>query len=95
MLLTAEHLYKNYGMKQLLSDSSLFLDEGQKLGVIGLNGTGKSTLLRILAGVEEPDGGCGDLDCPDLNPDGMHADGMDLYEFYQPDQEAAGGGAEH
>ena len=57
MLLSAEHIYKNYGMKQLLSDSSLFLDEGQKLGIIGLNGTGKSTLLRILAEVEEPDEG--------------------------------------
>ncbi|MBP8640143.1 MAG: ABC-F family ATP-binding cassette domain-containing protein [Oscillospiraceae bacterium] len=57
MLLSAEHLNKNYGMKQLLSDSSLFLEEGQKLGIIGLNGTGKSTLLRILAEVEEPDEG--------------------------------------
>ena len=57
MLLSAEHINKNYGMKQLLSDSTLFLDEGQKLGIIGLNGTGKSTLLRILAGVEEPDEG--------------------------------------
>ena len=57
MLLSAEHINKNYGMKQLLSDSSLFLEEGQKLGIIGLNGTGKSTLLRILAEVEEPDEG--------------------------------------
>ena len=57
MLLSAEHINKNYGMKQLLSDSSLYLDEGQKLGIIGLNGTGKSTLLRILAEVEEPDEG--------------------------------------
>ena len=57
MLLSAEHINKNYGIKQLLSDSSLYLDEGQKLGIIGLNGTGKSTLLRILAEVEEPDEG--------------------------------------
>ena len=57
MLLSAEHINKNYGMKQLLSDSSLYLDEGQKLGIIGLNGTGKSTLLRILAEVEEADEG--------------------------------------
>jgi len=57
MLLSAEHINKNYGMKQLLSDSTLYLDEGQKLGIIGLNGTGKSTLLRILAEVEEPDEG--------------------------------------
>jgi len=57
MLLSADHINKNYGMKQLLSDCSLYLDEGQKLGMIGLNGTGKSTLLRILAGVEESDEG--------------------------------------
>lgn len=57
MLLSAEHINKNYGMKQLLADSSLYIDEGQKLGIIGLNGTGKSTLLRILAEVEEPDEG--------------------------------------
>lgn len=57
MLLSAEHINKNYGMKQLLSDSTFYLDEGQKLGIIGLNGTGKSTLLRILAEVEEPDEG--------------------------------------
>ena len=57
MLLSAEHINKNYGTKQLLSDSTLFLDEDQKLGIIGLNGTGKSTLLRILAEVEEPDEG--------------------------------------
>ena len=57
MLLSAEHISKNYGMKQLLSDCSLFIDEGQKLGIIGLNGTGKSTLLRILAEKEEPDEG--------------------------------------
>lgn len=57
MLLSAEHISKNYGMKQLLSDCTLNIAEGQKLGIIGLNGTGKSTLLRILAKIEEPDEG--------------------------------------
>ncbi len=57
MLLSAENISKNYGMKQLLSDCSLYLDEGNKLGIIGLNGTGKSTLLRILAEKEAPDEG--------------------------------------
>lgn len=57
MLLSADHISKNFGMKQLLSDCSLYIDEGQKLGLIGLNGTGKSTLLRILAGIEDPDEG--------------------------------------
>ena len=57
MLLSAEHISKNYGMKTLLSDVSIFLDAGEKIGVIGINGTGKSTLLRICAGTEAPDQG--------------------------------------
>lgn len=57
MLLSAEHISKNYGTKQLLRDISLYLDEGQKIGIIGVNGTGKSTLLKILSGVEAPDEG--------------------------------------
>ena len=57
MLLSAEHISKNYGTKQLLHDVTLYLEEGQKIGIIGVNGTGKSTLLKILAGVEEPDEG--------------------------------------
>lgn len=57
MLLTAENLHKNYGMKPLLSGVSLYLSAGERVGLIGVNGTGKSTLLKILAGVEEPDSG--------------------------------------
>lgn len=57
MLLSAEHIEKNYGMKQLLRDVSIYLDTGDKIGVIGINGTGKSTLLRILARAEEADAG--------------------------------------
>ena len=41
----------------LFDDTSFFLHEGEKVGIIGINGTGKSTLLRIIAGEEEPDGG--------------------------------------
>ena len=48
MILTAEHLKKNYGLKPLLTDVSLYVNKGDKIGVIGLNGTGKSTFLRIL-----------------------------------------------
>ncbi len=62
MLLSAEHLDKNYGTKTLLSDVSLYLNPGDKIGVIGVNGTGKSTLLRICAGEEQPDGGRVSLD---------------------------------
>ena len=57
MLLAAEHIEKNYGMKRLIRDASLYLDTGDKVGIIGINGTGKSTLLRVLARVEEPDSG--------------------------------------
>ena len=57
MLLSAEHLNKTFPAKTVLEDESLYLEPGDKLGVIGVNGTGKSTLLRILAGAEEPDGG--------------------------------------
>ncbi len=57
MLLSAEKISKNYGMKQLLKDVSLYLNEGNRVGIIGINGTGKSTLLKILAGVEPPDEG--------------------------------------
>ena len=53
MLLSAENITKNYGIKELLSDVSVFLNAGDKIGIIGVNGTGKSTLLRILAGEEE------------------------------------------
>ena len=57
MLLSAENLSKNYGIKQLLQDASLYLNERERIGIIGINGTGKSTLLKILAGVEEADEG--------------------------------------
>ena len=62
MLLTAEHLKKNYGSRQLLDDVTLYLNPGDKVGLIGVNGTGKSTLLKVLAGVEQPDEGKVSLD---------------------------------
>jgi ATP-binding cassette subfamily F protein uup len=57
MLLSAEHISKNYGTKQLLQDVSLYLNERDRLGIVGINGSGKSTLLKIIAGVETPDEG--------------------------------------
>lgn len=57
MLLSAEHIFKNYGTKPLLEDASLYLGERERVGIIGINGTGKSTLLRILAGIEPADSG--------------------------------------
>ena len=57
MLLSAEHLAKDYGGKTLLEDVTLYLNAGDRVGLIGVNGTGKSTLLKVLAGVESPDSG--------------------------------------
>jgi ABC transport system ATP-binding/permease protein len=57
MLLSAEKITKSYSEKILLKDISLYLSEGDKIGVIGINGTGKSTFLKIIAQVETPDSG--------------------------------------
>ena len=57
MLISAEKISKNYGMKQLLDGVSVYLNEGDRIGIIGINGTGKSTLLKILAGVSHADSG--------------------------------------
>ena len=54
-ILTAEQIKKSYTDRSLLDGVSFSLQEGEKVGVIGINGTGKSTLLKILAGLEEPD----------------------------------------
>jgi ATP-binding cassette subfamily F protein uup len=57
MLLAAEKISKSYSEKILLREVSLYVDKGDKIGIIGVNGTGKSTLLKILAQAEEPDAG--------------------------------------
>ena len=57
ILLTAEQLNKSYVERPLLKDVSLTISEGDKIGVIGVNGTGKSTFLKIIAGTETPDSG--------------------------------------
>ena len=57
ILLTAQNISKTYMERKVLDDVSFFLNEGDKVGIIGINGTGKSTLLKILAGAEESDSG--------------------------------------
>ena len=53
ILLNAEGISKSYSEKILLDNVSLGINEGDKIGLIGVNGTGKSTFLKILAGVDE------------------------------------------
>ena len=57
LLLTAEKINKSYNEKILLRDVVLGISSGDKIGLIGINGTGKSTLLKIIAGLETPDSG--------------------------------------
>lgn len=56
-LVTAEHLTKSYTERLLFNDTDFSINEGDKIGLIGINGTGKSTLLKLVAGLEEPDSG--------------------------------------
>ena len=56
-ILNIEHISKTYGEKKIFDDISWGIQEGEKIGVIGINGMGKSSLLRVLAGEEEPDAG--------------------------------------
>ncbi len=57
MLLSAENISKSYTEKPLLKNITLYVNEGDKIGVIGINGAGKSTFLNVLAKKEEPDSG--------------------------------------
>ncbi|MEJ9080278.1 ABC-F family ATP-binding cassette domain-containing protein [Gordonia malaquae] len=56
-LITAEKISKSFGIRALLDDVSVGVHEGERIGVVGLNGGGKTTLLEILAGITEPDSG--------------------------------------
>lgn len=56
-ILTVQEVTKGYGDRILFQNITLGLNEGDKVGIIGINGTGKSTLLKIIAGIEIPDSG--------------------------------------
>lgn len=56
-LLSAESISKSYSDKVLFNNINLLINDGDKIGVIGINGTGKTTLLKIIAGLENPDNG--------------------------------------
>ncbi|MBW7460862.1 ATP-binding cassette domain-containing protein, partial [Paenibacillus sepulcri] len=56
-VLTIDHIAKSYGEKILFDDVSFGVETGDKIGIIGVNGTGKSTFLNVVAGIEPPDSG--------------------------------------
>lgn len=56
-ILTVNNITKAYGERKLLKNADFYLEEGEKVGILGINGTGKSTLLKMIAGLEEPDEG--------------------------------------
>ena len=56
-ILNIEHISKVFGEKIIFEDASFGVHQGDKIGIVGINGTGKTTLLKMVAGLEEPDQG--------------------------------------
>lgn len=56
-IITVDEITKAYGERKIFDRASFFLQEGEKAGVLGINGTGKSTLLKMIVGIDEPDTG--------------------------------------
>ncbi|MCP9622975.1 ABC-F family ATP-binding cassette domain-containing protein [Nocardia otitidiscaviarum] len=105
-LINLEQVGKSFGIKPLLDDVSLGIHEGDRIGVVGLNGGGKTTLLEVLTGIEEPDKGrvsrMGGLRMAVVTQRGVLPDGATVGEVVlaglAEDQLAAGGSdgvAEH
>jgi ATP-binding cassette subfamily F protein 3 len=80
-MLTAHHIHKTYGIQPILQDISFSVSNNEHIGLIGPNGCGKTTLMRILAGIEQPDSGTVASTRPNLRI-GYLAQGMD----FEPDQ---------
>jgi ATP-binding cassette subfamily F protein 3 len=89
-MLTAHHLTKSYGLQPVLQDVSFSLSAGERVGLIGPNGCGKTTLMRLLAGTETPDAGTLTRTRPGLRigylPQGLEpAPGQTLAAFLELD----------
>jgi ATP-binding cassette, subfamily F, member 3 len=76
-MLTAHHIHKTYGIQPILRDISFNISNGERVGLIGPNGCGKTTIMRILAGIEQPDSGTVASTRPILRI-GYLAQGMDF-----------------
>ncbi|NJC98920.1 MAG: hypothetical protein C3F07_20130 [Anaerolineales bacterium] len=76
-MLTAHHIHKTYGIQPILEDISFSISNSGRIGLIGPNGCGKTTLMRILAGIEQPDSGTVVSTRPNLRI-GYLAQGMDF-----------------
>jgi ATP-binding cassette subfamily F protein 3 len=76
-MLTAHHIHKTYGIQPILQDISFSISHSERVGLIGPNGCGKTTLMRILAGIEQPDSGNVASTRPNLRI-GYLAQGMDF-----------------
>jgi len=76
-MLTAHHLHKTYGIQPILQDISFSISNSERIGLIGPNGCGKTTLMHILAGIEQPDSGTVASTRPNLRI-GYLAQGMDF-----------------
>ena len=57
VILEAKHISKNFGLTQALKDVSVTIDEGEVIGLIGENGAGKSTTMKLILGMTSPDSG--------------------------------------
>jgi ATPase subunit of ABC transporter with duplicated ATPase domains len=76
-MLTAHNIYKSYGTQPVLDDISFSISHNERIGLIGPNGAGKTALLRILAGIGQPDSGIVASTRPNLRI-GYLAQGMDF-----------------
>jgi len=85
-MLTIHHIHKTYGVQPILQDISFSISNSERIGLIGPNGCGKTTLMRILAGIEQPDSGTVTSTRPNLRV-GYLAQGMD-FELEQTIQTA-------
>ena len=76
-MLTVHHLSKSYGIETILNDITFSLNRSERIGLVGPNGCGKSTLIRIIAGLEHPDQGSLQFNPPGLRI-GYLAQGLSL-----------------